>query len=374
MLKDRSSYIIRTAALFLILTLISPGPIFAMRAGAGVDASDGPVRVGLEEKLRPSTPGPPTTFAPRRTLPFTAGLEEPIDDLWQELRSVGIQVPKGQLTTLYRQKTLDIETVRRTLGRTLFGRGGERQIERIIQIVSRVKKTTQDRQIREAIAHLRRLLFNLEPPDLAIANFQTTDPSLDRLLPEIVTRMAKVIGYSSDIVVHVQDDGPGVSSESGLEEDQQARVVAADEVAARFRAEVRKALGSWDKASVQAEGRGVILDARIGQGIGILAIAAALHEVRVPVVVVQPDAEDRKSAARLLMDVPVVENLATAYETLNSQGITEPVFLMQTSIPTVDYALSHLQHLRLLPPGDLQPLLAVCMEGKRYQEQVAQYL
>ncbi len=164
----------------------------------------------------------------------------------------------------------------------------------------------------------------------------------------------------------------------GLEENQQARAVAAEVAVARVQSAVREILGPLlAQSPVQAEGQGVILDAQIGQEKEIEAIAAALREAEVRVVVVQTDLKARESAEHFysLMGISLVESLGDALALLNEQGITEDkvIFLLHAGYPTPRDVLDHLQYLRLLPKGNLEPLLEVGLEEARFQQEIERY-
>ncbi len=156
---------------------------------------------------------------------------------------------------------------------------------------------------------------------------------------------------------------------AGLEE----KRVVGDIVAGRFRDAIREALIGTDLASVVPDGRGVILDAGIGDG--VLAIATVLGEVHVPVVVVEPEPGKRQADARLLVDIPVSSGLEEANRCLAQIGVNNPIVLTSAVTPTPKAALAYLQQLRLLP-RDLQPqaVLAVGLEEGRFREQMGEYL
>jgi len=146
-------------------------------------------------------------------------------------------------------------------------------------------------------------------------------------------------------------------------------------VAWRFRAAIREALSGIDLASVISEGQGVILHAGIGDG--VLAIAAALSELHVPVVVVEPEPEKRQADARFLMDIPVVSNTEEAVQlfAIATKKVTELIVLTPATIPNPEAAFSYLQQIGLLP-DNLQPqaILAVGLEEGNFREQMGNYL
>ena len=156
-------------------------------------------------------------------------------------------------------------------------------------------------------------------------------------------------------------------SAAGLEE--QARAVAADEVIAQFHASVGVALRGLDATSMEVGTRGVVLMDIPGS----LVVAAGLEQVKVPVVVVQSDPEARQAAARLLTGIPVVAGLEEARNVLAARGVQEPIVLTPAITRTANEAVVFLQGLRLLPQGNLQPLLDAGMEEGKYQKQFEQY-
>jgi len=178
------------------------------------------------------------------------------------------------------------------------------------------------------------------------------------------------------------------SPQAGAEEEG-AKAVAAEAVAGRFREKVREALEGAAGGSLSAhvdDGRGVILDGRIGYG--IVAVAVALSQREVPVVLWMPGAGNRENKKEngLLTGVPVTGTLKKAMDTLSSRGVTHPVLLSSNGkangftlsavfwTETAEEAIFTLQQLKLLPFGDLSPLLESGAEEARYQEQVGQYL
>ncbi len=163
--------------------------------------------------------------------------------------------------------------------------------------------------------------------------------------------------------------GEAKSATAGLEE----KRVAGDIIAGRFREAVREALAGTDLASVIVNGQGVILDARIGDG--ILSLAAALAEMGVPVVVVESELKKQPETKRLLDGIPVVSDEAAARIRLAELGIKTPIILTPAITRTPGAAFAYLQELNLLPRG-LQPraILAVGLEEGRFREQMGNYL
>ncbi len=168
---------------------------------------------------------------------------------------------------------------------------------------------------------------------------------------------------------------PGSVPSAGMEEDLvvQKRITG-DMVSERFGDAVREVLAGSDLASVWVDGRGVILHDGVD---GILAIAEALKEVGVPVVVVQPEPERAKEISRLLGSEIVVASESMAIIRLAENGISVggQIILSPLNTRTAASALAYLKELGLLP-WDLQPrpLVELGTQEGYFREQMGRYL
>ncbi len=246
---------------------------------------------------------------------------------------------------------------------------------------SKERRGTSDNEstgLEEAIARVREWVMSEKQSPPAI-EAREVDEFIQREFPQghvpslslHIGEAMRILGY--EFVESGKQDLWIKNTSTGLEEGQQARRVAADEVAAQFREKVRDALAGVDAVSMNVSGRGVILDGRIGPG--VLTVAAALKMVEVPVAVVETDPSARVVAAKMLNGkIPVVGNFEEAEKDLWDLGAVDLVRLTPEVTPTAGDLLRYLQEIRLLPLGDLQPLLTTGLEEGKYQKQVEQYL
>lgn len=185
-------------------------------------------------------------------------------------------------------------------------------------------------------------------------------------------------GPGTDEVTIEKDDKSGIGTEvrwtfqflaAGLEEKSAAQRI----IAGQFKDAIHEALGNVDFRSVIPEGRGVVVDARIGDG--VLSIAAALNEAHVPVIVVEPDPQKREATTRLLINVPVVTDVEAAVVLLAENGIRERIILNPAVTPTSAVALAYLKEIQILPQNlQLRPILEFGTQEGRFREQMGRYL
>ena len=188
-----------------------------------------------------------------------------------------------------------------------------------------------------------------------------------------VLAQPKVIRAVRELAGQQEVVAQGKPGAAGLEENQQARGVAADVVSARFREMVRTALGNLLQVSVETPSRGVILDYEIGQG--VLSVAVALNETGVPVAIV--DAQGRAGDLDALLlggKILIVRSFKDAEQDLMDLGVTEMLALKAEKIPNARAALAFLKEVGFLPLDDPKPLLALGMEEARAKAQIELYL